>query len=244
MSEEESDLHDRNCADCRFLRNLGHDLRTPLNGIIGNLDLLETACLPGESQQWLQAAVNSAGILEKMLIGMLTEAKSGDQFLQEGDWEALLQSIVDMQMPVARKKGIGLEAHYAPEIRGIFIFNETRWRRIAGNLLANAIKFTARGGVTLNAFAENTAAPGACDVCLVVKDTGCGIPAGEVPQIFNPFYRGRQPEGMQQHGQGLGLSIVKNILDVMGGEIVVETNVDLGSNFLVRARLQKPSMAG
>lgn len=237
-------LQHRNCADCRFLRILGHDLRTPLNGIIGNLDLLETTGLQGEAGKWLQAAVEAAGILEKMLVGILREAKSADQLPQEGDWRALLQSMVDLQMPIARNKGLALETCYAPEIQGLFVFNETRWRAIIGNLLSNAIKFTTEGGVALHAYAESTTAPDACEVCVVVEDTGCGISPEDVPRIFHPFYRGQQPESLHVCGEGLGLSIVKNFIDEMGGRIFVETRVDRGSKFLVRAKLRKPSIAG
>ena len=236
---EESSVRNARCADCPFLRNLGHDLRTPLNGIIGNLDLLGTTQLGDDSKIWLQAAMKSAEILNGMLSGMLLEA-TREELPRQGDWEALLQSMIDIHKPLAWKKGIALEACFAPEIRGIFIFQETRWRRILGNLLANAIKFTTKGGVTLRAFVENRTLPDACDVCLVVEDTGCGISDGDRSRIFHPFYRGSHPEGRPQPGDGLGLSIVKSLLEEMGGRICVESRVDQGTTFCVRANLKRP----
>ncbi|MFA7343860.1 MAG: HAMP domain-containing sensor histidine kinase [Terrimicrobiaceae bacterium] len=224
------------------LRNILHDLKTPLNGVVMCLELLKTARLTGEPEEWLREAIKSAEVLGEMLAcletcGEKSEADPGMSLL------VLLQEVVAVHRLAARSKGLEIDFTFSPETRGPFLGNAFAWRRIAGNLLTNAVKFTPAGNITLNAHIEDTGHPDTVGFRLMIEDTGCGIAQEDIPNIYQPFFRGSHPESRNQPGEGLGLSIVKSLLDEMGGQISVTSAIDQGTTFLVRATLKKPPSA-
>ncbi|MCK9588091.1 MAG: HAMP domain-containing sensor histidine kinase [Terrimicrobiaceae bacterium] len=223
------------------LRNFLHDLKTPLNGVVMSLELLKTARLTGEPAEWLRSGIQSAEILEKMLMCLETRGKKAgaDPGMAGGSLLEVLQAVVAVHRPVAQDKGLKIHFFFSPEVRGRFLFSESHWRRVVGNLLTNAIKFTSAGNVTLNAAIEKADHPDTAGFCLKVEDTGCGIAQEDIPGIYQPFFRGSLPESRIQPGEGLGLSIVKSLLDEMGGRISVESRINQGTTFLVRAGLKR-----
>ncbi len=219
------------------LRNVLHDLKTPLSGIVMSLELLKTAELSGEPAEWLRTAFKSAETLAEMLADLDTEENHPDPE-EKGSFLELLQTLVDVHRPLAYRKGLELHFHCTPEIRHPFLFSVSRWRRIVGNLLSNAIKFTSGGWVALEVCVENT--PDAPLLRLQVEDTGCGIGPEEIPHIFRPHFRGAHPALSCIPGTGLGLSIVKSLLEEVGGEIHVASRIGHGSTFVIRSPLNRP----
>ncbi len=221
------------CTDCQLLRNVIHDLKTPLNGIVMSLELLKTADFSGEPEEWLRTAFKSAEALTEMLseLGPKENHPGPDE---QGSFLELLQALVDVHHPIAYKKGLELHFHCTPEIRFPVLFSTSRWRRIVGNLLSNAIKFTSKGWVALDVSVETT--PDTSLLRLQVEDTGCGIAPEDIPLIFEPHFRADHPTLTTPiPGSGLGLSIVKSLLDEVGGEIHVTSEIARGSTFVIRA---------
>lgn len=226
-------------------REILHDLKTPLNGIVMSLELLKTAGLTGEPDEWLQAASNAADILGDMLRDL--EFRDGGDAspptATDGNLLAFLQALVDVHKPFAWKKGVDLNFIFSQEIHNRFVFCESRWRRIVGNLLTNAVKFTTTGHITLHAFIEDGDAPDAVTFCIKVADSGRGIPEADIPRIYDPFFRGSLSGNGTPPGKGLGLSIVKKLLEEMNAQITVESKLRQGTTFLIRSALKRPGSA-
>lgn len=227
--------------DGHSLGNILHDLKTPLNGIVMSLELLKTAGLSGEPEEWLRTAVKAADVLGEMLMDLESCACSfspASAKSQKGNLLAFLQTLVDVHKPVALGKGLEINFFFSPELHDSFAFCESRWRRIVGNLLTNAVKFTPAGYVSLYASVENADLPDTVEFCIKVEDSGCGIAEEDIHRIYEPFFRGTPADGSPP-GKGLGLCIVKSLLEEMGGKILVQSRPAQGTTFLLRSELRR-----
>ncbi len=222
-------------AKGQLLSKVSHELRTPLGGILGYAELLHDNTfgeLNAGQNKAAQEIVESANYLTNMVNELLDEAqaRANTTVLQESAFSpaALLQQSTAGTEILAKKKGLQLITFIASEFPGEIRGDERRLRQIIINLVGNAIKFTREGSVSVS-FLHPTAEHWA----IQVKDTGAGIPRDAQAYIFEPF---RQVDSAVTHdnrGIGLGLSITKQLVDLMGGRITLESEIGKGSTFTI-----------
>ena len=216
----------------RVLAALGHDVRTPMNSIMGICSLLLDSELEQEQRIWLERIRASCEALLAMLNGLL-EIASGDVGglqVDEADVIGLVQEVADTLQPQARDKGLELKTRYDDLLRGYWLTDPTRLRQVLFNLVGNAIKFTPNGHVEIRA-SVGTDATGATSVKLAVSDTGPGIALDDRTRIFERFKRGREHEHSGHTGLGLGLALCRENAVLMGGSLTVESALGVGSEF-------------
>ncbi len=214
-----------------FLATMSHELRTPLNSIIGFTGILLQGMvgpLNGEQAKQLGMVKQSASHLLSLISDVLDiskiEAGQMKVDLAPADLGCLVAKVAQAVGPLAEKKGITLTVE-APATLGEVVTDARRTEQVLLNLLGNAVKFTERGSVTLSC------AAGGGWVTFLVRDTGPGIPPGQMGLIFEPFHQIDTGLARKYEGTGLGLSICKRLVDLMGGEIWVESETGKGSAF-------------
>ena len=225
-----------------FLASMSHEIRTPLTGIIGTGELLSRSDLTSEQRRLTEIIRSSGELLLTVVNDILDFSKlaAGRVVLEKLDFDLveLTETSVDSFAATARAKGIELalhvDIHMPTGLRG----DQSRLRQILNNLVANAIKFTEHGEVTVRATrAEDTA-----DDVLVrfeVVDTGIGIPFEAQARLFQPFVQAEGSTCRRFGGTGLGLVIAAKLTEQMGGEIGFESEPGKGSNFHFTARFEK-----
>lgn len=218
----------------RVLIALGHDVRTPMNSIMGICSLLLDSELEQEQRIWLERIRASCEALLAMLNGLLEIASGevGGAGLQvdEVDVIGLVQEVADTLLPQARDKGLELKTRYDDLLRGHWLVDPTRLRQVLFNLIGNAIKFTASGHVEIRASAAADPA-GQTSIKLAVSDTGPGIAPEDRARIFERFKRGSGHENAGHEGVGLGLALCRENAVLMGGALTVESALAVGSEF-------------
>jgi CheY-like chemotaxis protein/nitrogen-specific signal transduction histidine kinase len=218
----------------RVLAALGHDVRTPMNSIMGICSLLLDTELEREQRLWLERIRASCDALLAMLNGLLEIASGevGGTGLQvdEVDVIGLVQEVTDTLRPQAHDKGLDLKTRYDDLLRGHWVVDPTRLRQVLFNLVGNAIKFTASGHVEIRASAVADSA-GAMSIKLAVSDTGPGIAPDDRNHIFERFQRGRDQANAGHAGLGLGLALCRENAVLMGGALTVESALGVGSEF-------------
>src|SRR3990172_523028 len=212
-----------------FVTTVSHDLRSPLTTILGYVDLIERGGpLTPQQHEFLRRVQDSTQSITALITDLvhLRRIEAGLDTQQDlGDLSALAGYAADSLRLRSENKGIHLEVDLPPDLPAV-AGNPVRLRQMINNLIDNAIKFTPENGrVTVSTHLEEN------QVLLLVSDTGVGIPTPEQPYIFNKFYRASNVE--DGTGSGLGLSIVKSIVEVHGGRIWVESTVGEGSTFTV-----------
>jgi signal transduction histidine kinase/CheY-like chemotaxis protein len=222
--------HDRD----RVLAALGHDVRTPMNSIMGICSLLLDSELEQEQRLWLERIRASCDTLLAMLNGLLEiasgEVGGGGLQMDEVDVISLVQEITDTLQPQARDKGLELKTRYDDLLRGHWLVDATRLRQVLFNLVGNAIKFTTSGQVEVRGSAVADSA-GARSIKLAVSDSGPGIAPDDRSLIFERFRRGRDRVESGHAGLGLGLALCRENAVLMGGALTVESALGVGSEF-------------
>ncbi len=214
-----------------FLANMSHEVRTPMNAILGFISVLLDGPLQPQQREQLGVVQDSASSLLRLLNEILDTAKL-DKGLVEFEIcpfsvEALVQELSLVHGASARAKGIELEVAVLPGVAPFFEGDGFRIRQVLGNLLGNAIKFTPTGHVRLVMGAERNG------LVFEVSDTGMGMPASYLDQIFEPFSQVDSSTTRRFGGTGLGATICKKLVDLMGGTITVASELHAGSTFTV-----------
>ncbi|MFP5257967.1 MAG: ATP-binding protein, partial [Acidobacteriota bacterium] len=238
LLEAKSQAESANRAKSEFLANMSHEIRTPLNGILGMLQLLGTTSLDAEQGEYLQNAVKSSRRLTSLLSDILdlSRIEAGKLTVVASPFEpgSLKRSVLDIFSLAAREKNLELTFAIDAAMPELVLGDEARVRQILFNLVGNAIKFTERGSVRVE-FAPLTfdAAAGTVRVLLTVSDTGIGIPPNLLDSIFEPFSQGEANYTRRFQGAGLGLSIVRKLTGLLGGELSLESEVGEGTTACV-----------
>ena len=225
----------------QFLATMSHELRTPMNGVLGMIDVLEAEG-PGKDQtHTLNMMRESAQVLLRNINDLLdySRIEAGALRLEELPFvlKDLIDGAIEVFKPQATRKGLSLVGIVASSPADAFIGDPTRVRQIIFNLLSNALKFTDRGGVMLRASAEPIDGNMA-RVVLAVTDTGIGISSEQQARLFKPFSQVDSSITRRFGGSGLGLSIVKQLSELMQGDVTVSSLPGSGATFIVTLKLR------
>jgi signal transduction histidine kinase/CheY-like chemotaxis protein len=226
-----------NSSRLQFLANISHDLRTPLNGILGCAQiLLRDKALTKKQRELVSTSQSCAEHLRTLINDLLDLSKLESGKLELApvafDLHAFLEELLGGFRLSAETKNIILETDRQPDLPQWITADRRRLHQILGNLLHNAIKFTNRGAVTLRVTLD------AGTLFFAVKDTGCGIMPDKIDDLFKPFHVADQ-KSIQLEGTGLGLSIAKKLVERMGGDIVVSSTYGRGSVFTASIPLEE-----
>jgi two-component system sensor histidine kinase RpfC len=231
-----------NKAKNRFLANMSHEMRTPLNGIIGLIDLMKGTSLTAEQEELTATIDASARTLLFLMQDVLDLSKieAGKVTVQPGDFDlhALVKDTVAIMEPQAKAKGLGLFLNVSPDVPYLLRGDPLLLRQVLLNLLGNAIKFTERGEVWVRVAMEKDA-PSEVTIRFEVVDTGIGISAESQKRIFDRFAQADDSITRRYGGTGLGTTISKEIVEMMGGEIGVKSVPGSGSTFWFTVELGK-----
>ncbi|MCA8832072.1 PAS domain-containing hybrid sensor histidine kinase/response regulator [Hymenobacter pini] len=218
-----------------FLTNMSHEIRTPMNGIMGLAELLAKTPLSDEQQQYLHHIRYSADNLLVVINDILDMAQLGAGRVRletvPFELQEVLKASCQALMPKATEKGITLRLQLPDEPGPTWVLGDPyRLRQVLLNLLSNAIKFTEKGQVLLTC-RQLTSPNGSRQYQFSVMDTGIGIPSGQLQQLFEPFMQASASTAREYGGSGLGLSISRELVELLGGKLTAESRLHHGSTF-------------
>ena len=223
-------------AKSRFLANVSHEMRTPLNGILGMSGLLSDTSLSPEQMSYVEA-VHSSGkalltLIEDILDITLIEAGRMELKPSEMNPGKMVEDVCELLSSRAHEKNISISSNIDNSVPTLIESDPGRLRQVLINLVGNALKFTERGGVHINLSAEAGAKENeAVTLKIEVHDSGSGIPKSDQSLIFDEFAQADNESTRQHGGAGLGLAISKRIIEQLGGAISLESTPDIGTVF-------------
>ncbi|BCS89787.1 PAS domain S-box protein [Pseudodesulfovibrio sediminis] len=217
-----------------FLANMSHEIRTPLNGVLGMLQLLQTTSLDSEQHEYIHLAVQSSRRLTRLLSDILdlSRVEAGKLVLlnEAFSLKEKLEEAVELYRPLAMQAGIELLLNLDPELPSWVTGDPTRLQQVLANLVGNSIKFTTEGSVSVSVTPLSDAYVDNPGILFSVVDTGIGIPDDKLGKLFSAFTQVSEGYSRKFQGAGLGLSICKRLVDLMGGGIAVESEVGTGTS--------------
>ncbi|MGM0646096.1 MAG: ATP-binding protein [Thermodesulfobacteriota bacterium] len=233
-------------AKSHFLANMSHEIRTPLNGIVGAMQFLQETELNEEQQQLVDLCLRSSNRLTGLLTNILDMSRMESKTLEikhePFEPQAVLDAIGDMFAYEVQQKGLKWESSLGSEVPPILIGDGTRLTQALFHLVGNAVKYTPAGRVDLRAEMTWKQA-GRCEIGFTVADTGIGIPKALQEYIFESFTQADEagsPYARHHEGAGLGLSLVKHLVQLMQGELRLESEKGQGTRIIIRVPFELP----
>ncbi len=222
-----------NRAKSEFLANMSHEIRTPLSGVMGMLQLLHGTSLNAEQSEYSASAIQACKRLVRLLTDILdlSRIEAGKITIQHAPLHLAetVRHIEDLYQPIARESGVTLRSELDPDIPAFVLGDSTRLQQVLANLVGNALKFTDAGSVSLAADLLPAVQEQTCRVLFSVADTGIGIPDEKLDRLFKPFSQVNEGFTRNYQGAGLGLSICKRLVELMGGNIAVDSAPGAGT---------------
>ncbi len=233
-----------NRAKSDFLANMSHEIRTPLNGVMGMLQLLKTTPLAGEQAEFADTALQSCRRLTTLLSDILdlSRIEAGKMSVVSAPFclHSVLEQLRDLFKPIAKESGLALHINTAPDIPHQLLGDATRLQQVLINLLGNALKFTPAGSVSVEAYPLPPRRKGQYRVLFCITDTGIGIPDDKLELLFRPFSQVSEGYTRNHQGAGLGLAISKRLVELMDGNMAVESEPGVGTSLYFCATFERP----
>ncbi len=231
---EESERANR--IKSQFLANMGHELRTPLNGVLGMTQSLLLDDLSAPQRERLEVIRESGTALLTVLNDLLdlADMDAGAVSIETAPFEleSVIRQACETAITLAEAKGLDLQIDIEPDAAGAWVGDAKRLRQVLYNLVSNALKFTAVGGVQIRARVED-------GLVVSVTDTGIGIPPDVLPRLFETFTQGDGAATRSFGGIGMGLAICRRVAGLMGGSLEAQSEVGLGSVFTIWLPLER-----
>jgi signal transduction histidine kinase/DNA-binding response OmpR family regulator len=228
-------------AKGQFLANVSHEVRTPLNGILGLLQLIDPKALPPRQTEYMHEVHKSARSLLAIVNDLLDLSKidAGEMRLESVPFDvaAMIEEVSVNYASAAQAKGIELLTEIGPDVPSEVCGDPLRLRQVVSNLVNNALKFTKEGEVVVQVRREQQG-PGYATLSFRVSDTGVGISEERIDEIFRPFSQADASTTREYGGTGLGLPICRQIVGLMGGTLELESEPGKGSTFFFETRFE------